>query len=322
MQPHAVGNEGNERKGILEGGPIASSMQKSLEGQMAQRGRPALATPYTFASLAAHVAPYTFASLAAHSGNLEVAYLALEPGNAARHADDLRAFGFTVSVYPSVTAACASLPPDTAILITLQAEGVNVHLAVAQLRLAFPRAGIIVIADALDRLSRVGAMLSGADACVEAMPESLELMAALLASKRRMQAEDVPQKNDAVPHAMAQANRSQSDGTAEAALRPASAIQWHLENNDRILVAPNGARMELNGSERKIMVQFLSSPKDPLTRIGQGASYDPHSGKITRGLDVAISRLRRKAAAHAIHLPIRSIRGQGYVFAGDEAERP
>jgi DNA-binding response OmpR family regulator len=40
--------------------------------------------------------------------------------------------------------------------------------------------------------------------------------------------------------------------------------------------------------------------------------------RVSRNLDVAVSRLRKKAAEHSIRLPIKSIRGVGYVFVAEE----
>lgn len=264
------------------------------------------------------VTSYAFASLAARSDGREVVYLSLSPGNTAQHADELQAFGFEVSVYPSVSAVRSSLSANAAPLIVLQAAPTMIHLAAAQLRLAFCRASIVVIADYPDRLSRVGAMLSGADACVDATPDSLELIAAVLASKRRLQIEGEHPAKSAASRKLAIAEPVDDWEAVKVAHKADSTPQWHLENDGWVLVTPNGMKMELSHSERKMMVQFINQPEEPITRISQGASHDPESGRVTRSLDVAISRLRRKAAAHSIRLPIRSIRGKGYVFvAGD-----
>jgi len=300
MQPRIVGKE---MKRIPEADCFSGSSLRESTGRQG-------------ADQAPLVAPYAFTNSTAHG--MEVIYLALSPGNTARHADDLRAFGFEVAVYPSIAAVCAALPVDASPLIAVQAEASAIHLAVAQLRLAFRHAGIVVIADFPDRLSRVGAMLSGADSCVEAMPDSLELMAALLASKRRLQVEEARPKDDG--GARRDAGRALDGGQAasRAAGEAAPTDRWHLENYGWVLVAPDGTRLELNHSERKIMAQFFNNPQEPLTRLSQGASYDPESGKIARGLDVAISRLRKKAAECAVRLPIRSIRGKGYVFVSND----
>ena len=261
-------------------------------------------------------APYAFTNSTTHG--MEVCYLALDRGNTARHVDDLRAFGFEISIYTSIAALRSSLSADASPLVALQAEAMTVHLAVAQLRLAFQGGGIVVIADFPDRLSRVGAILSGADSCVAAMPESRELMAALLASKRRLQVEDMQRKRD---DTLSRPSCFTDDGARRALHRAGDMDafgRWRLEDHGWVLVAPNGAKLELNHSERKIMAQFFSNPREPLTRLSQGASYDPESGRITRALDVTISRLKKKAAESAMRLPIRSIRGKGYVFVSND----
>ncbi|WP_158310063.1 winged helix-turn-helix domain-containing protein [Bordetella petrii] len=245
--------------------------------------------------------------------DLKVVYLTLSSDSTARHSDDLRAFGFEVSVYSSVAAMRSAISVHAPAIVALEAEPTTVHLAVAQLRLVLRRASIVVVSRFPDRLSRVGAMLSGADACVDAMPDSLELMAALLASKRRLQIEEELQSGVS-SLINASAKPDAPEGKSDVTVEFGPNAQWHLAENGWILVAPNGTRIDLNHSERKIMTWLLSNPKQPLTRVSQGASYDLHNGRITRRLDVAISRLRRKATAHSLRLPIRSIRGEGYVF--------
>ncbi|UYO93360.1 winged helix-turn-helix domain-containing protein [Pollutimonas sp. M17] len=262
--------------------------------------------------------PYAFASLTARSNGMEVVYLAHSPQHIAQYADELRAFGFNVLICSSIAAVRSCLAASAAPLIVLQATPATVHLAVAQLRVAFCRASIVVITDFPDRLSRAGALLSGADACVDAAPDSLELIAALLASLRRLRVEGKHRKVENIFHKEADVDPGERATAYKAVCETNPQGEWSLENDGWILEAPNGARMELNHSERNIMLRFFSHPKEPLTRASQDALYNPEGGRVTRSLDVAISRLRKKAAAHAIRLPIRSIRGEGYVFAAGE----
>lgn len=257
----------------------------------------------------------TAGSPVAKAVDQDVVYLALSHNSTALYADDLTAFGFTVRFFTSIASICATLAPGAAPLIALQATPHTIHLAVAKLRSVFRRAGIVVIADAPDRLTRTDIMLSGADACVESAPGSMELMAAILASRRRMEAERSRPEVQAQP-----AFQAQSD--SRPALTPPAQEellgQWHLVDKGWVLVAPNGARLEMTWSERQIIGHFLKKPDVPLTRESQGAIHDPITGQISRGIDVNISRLKKKAASKGMMLPIRSIRGTGYIFVSND----
>lgn len=259
---------------------------------------------------------HSFMSKTAHFGGREIAYVTQCPGEVPRHAENLQAFGFSVCTYTSVVSACSASTAEYAQLIVLQTESVSLHLAVAQLRSAFCRAAIVVVADYSERLSRVSAMLSGADICVDNTPDSLELAAALLALERRLSIEELRSKND--KNVGAGVNNSVDRVGSES--RPQASGHWHLRSHCWVLVAPNGTAIELSHAERRIMIAFSENPENPVTRTSQDASPEGgENSKVGRGLDVTISRLRRKAAAHDLRLPIRTIWGGGYVFASDEA---
>ena len=88
------------------------------------------------------------------------------------------------------------------------------------------------------------------------------------------------------------------------------------------LVAPDGRSLGLTTAEREFMTALLSAPGYRLTRqelqsrgVGQGDGGA--DGQASRGLDVMVSRLRRKALAAGISLPVRSVRRWGYMFAAE-----
>lgn len=73
--------------------------------------------------------------------------------------------------------------------------------------------------------------------------------------------------------------------------------------------------LPLTEAERCVTGQLLASPGECVSRLtlmqalsGDSAQYDPHR------LDALMSRLRRKAADAGLSLPLRAVRGMGYVF--------
>ncbi|MNT74002.1 hypothetical protein D3C72_2127700 [compost metagenome] len=71
--------------------------------------------------------------------------------------------------------------------------------------------------------------------------------------------------------------------------------------------------MELNQIEREIMRDLLQRSGEPLLRSNYPASGT--SGRISRNVDVAVRRLRAKAAEQlSARIPIKSLRGIGYIF--------
>ena len=122
----------------------------------------------------------------------------------------------------------------------------------------------------------------------------------------------------------AEAEVAEEDLPEEAAAN-SGAGRWALRDLGWTLVAPDGRSFGLTTAEREFMTALLSAPGYRLTRrelqnrgVGQAdADTETHA---SRGLDVMVSRLRRKALAAGISLPVRSVRRWGYMFAA-EAEK-
>jgi len=101
--------------------------------------------------------------------------------------------------------------------------------------------------------------------------------------------------------------------------------RWALRDLGWTLVAPDGRSFGLTTAEREFMTALLSAPGYRLTRRelqsrGVGEAENDSEAQASRGLDVMVSRLRRKALAAGISLPVRSVRRWGYMFAA-EAEK-
>lgn len=96
-------------------------------------------------------------------------------------------------------------------------------------------------------------------------------------------------------------------------------FSWRLATERRALVAPTGLEVRLTGNEY-LVLQKLSSGGEPVARNDLNAviGRDAENPK-DRGVDILISRLRRKCGDAGLDLPIVSVRGRGYVFHGELA---
>lgn len=134
-------------------------------------------------------------------------------------------------------------------------------------------------------------LLSGADAYLT-KPVELELLTATLQSLvRRMEVDP-------------------------ASPRP-STPAWQLEAEGWKLVAPNNNAVDLTHAERCILRRLIHEASEVVARdtlIGcltdDEHAFDPHR------LEMLVYRLRRKVRSETgLELPLRAVRGKGYVFA-------
>ena len=92
---------------------------------------------------------------------------------------------------------------------------------------------------------------------------------------------------------------------------------WTLDLATRNLVSPDGVVVALSGTEFKLLRVFLSHPNRVLERdqlVDLMMSRD--AAPFDRAIDVQVSRLRRRLGEDAREPAIiRTVRGQGYVFA-------
>jgi DNA-binding response OmpR family regulator len=102
----------------------------------------------------------------------------------------------------------------------------------------------------------------------------------------------------------------------------ASVDRWALEADGWRLVAPDGMALSLNAMERALLQRLFATPNMPIGReqliaelVDDTHAFDPHR------LDMLMHRLRRKLAGGGMPgLPLRAVRGSGYVLvAGDAA---
>ena len=104
---------------------------------------------------------------------------------------------------------------------------------------------------------------------------------------------------------------------AEPPRPPAPDECWVLDLRQWRLTAPNGQDIDLSAGELSLLTLMFQAPGRTRPRHDLLAHFGKPSGATEdRSIDVMISRLRRKVEdASSARLPLRSARGEGYVFA-------
>src|SRR5690606_31612663 len=207
-------------------------------------------------------------------------------------------------------------------LVVLAGPLALIDIAAAQLRVMRPTIGIATLAHFPDSDARVRTLLSGADACLDPYVSTLELAAVLQALMRRL-----PEPL----HAMSteQAAALTMPATLAAAGGPPSAESvaapntgsWRLTSKGWALMAPSGQTLSLTTAERSLLLRFAQAPDKRLSRDALSpdsiTGENPDSDRRGRFIDVMISRMRRKAAAQRVRLPVKAVHGWGYMFTAD-----
>ena len=109
---------------------------------------------------------------------------------------------------------------------------------------------------------------------------------------------------------------------------PPTHAGWHLIHGGRSLSCRHGLSVALTPTERIFLARLLDSPDQPIHRVHVsdiGVSHDDDAASAIptqRSVDVMLSRLRRKARDKGLHLPIKAVRGWGYMFATDTTRMP
>lgn len=91
--------------------------------------------------------------------------------------------------------------------------------------------------------------------------------------------------------------------------------EWVFDANAWTLMSPGGEALRLSSAEYDVLSLLITNPGEPVPRDALFAALKrPSSGPEDRAIDILISRLRRKFSDSTFRLPIRSVRGVGYVF--------
>jgi len=156
--------------------------------------------------------------------------------------------------------------------------------------------GIIMLTARGHLEDRVRGLQGGADAYMVKPADLRELAAVLLGVMRRLWL---------------------YAGQLPAATQVNIGAEWTLEARERVLVAPRGAwRLRLTGSEYAFIDYMLRHFGQVVSRADVASAIDPgyRPDYDLHRIDMLVSRLRRKAEAAGIDLPLRAIRGKGYAF--------
>lgn len=181
--------------------------------------------------------------------------------------------------------------PGETLVVEAAAVDAQLHLFLAQLRAEQP-GSIVLVVPALSQEDRLLARLHGADVIVVTTDDARELRAVLGNELRRVQ------RGRATPRA-----GEEND-------------LWSLAPGRWALIAPNGRETRLTRSEHAVLAILIGRAGEiqPRHVLRAAISGDPRRERV---LDAVLSRLRRKVWDCArSELPLRSARGEGYVFAG------
>jgi two-component system OmpR family response regulator len=94
---------------------------------------------------------------------------------------------------------------------------------------------------------------------------------------------------------------------------------WTLDLGSRRLLSPDGGDVDLSTGEYELLLAFITHPRRVLSRdqlldLARGRSAAP----FDRSIDIQVMRLRRKIEADPKEPRlIKTVRGGGYVFAGE-----
>lgn len=203
--------------------------------------------------------------------------------------------GMTVQGVPSAEEmypCLDSFSPDV-IILDINLPGEDGFTTARKLR-QISDAGIVMLTARGSLDDRVQGLTESADIYLTKPVDMRELEAALLAVCRK------------------QRPRSQPDGQS-----------WVFDPGHWTLTSAEGEQCELSASEHTILLKLLEQPGTPVERsILFDALGKPAAGPEDRSLDVLLSRLRRKFTSPTCPLPVKSVRGIGYVFPRPATKTP
>lgn len=167
-------------------------------------------------------------------------------------------------------------------------DGFSAALAVLERRTL----GIVVLTGRTGREDRVRGLSIGVDHYITKPADPEELVLVIRNLHRRLRADN-----------------------AEA---DAAADEWRFERDLWRLTAPGGGVVTLSRTDYHVLAPLIAHPGTPVSRTDLLANREPGTAiDDARGLDLIVFRLRRKVERETgEQLPVLSVRGVGYVFAG------
>lgn len=145
---------------------------------------------------------------------------------------------------------------------------------------------------------RVRGLQGGADAYMVKPADLRELSAVLLGVLRRLYP-------------------AQPQSIEKPSAPPAQRNSWSLNTNERLLVGPDSRHsLRLTQSEYAFMTLVLQRQGMVVSRMeaARAISHNVTPDYDLHRIDMLVSRLRRKAEEAGMELPLRAVRGKGYLF--------
>ncbi|WP_415036479.1 response regulator transcription factor [Azonexus sp.] len=219
-------------------------------------------------------------------------------------AQQMTAAGYGVACFAEIKALYGHLlqaPCDVVLLDVTQLAAEDITV-IPTLRRSVRPVGVIALVAAGDYAQRLQSYSLGSDVCLEKPASAHEIMAIL------------PNLIERLYGAVALAAKAQAAGPLDGPAAPAESA-WVLRNDAWSLVSPEGKAFQLGAKERLFMQQVMRTPDEIVSReaiveilAADAAEWDPQS------MDTMLSRLRRKIDNAGLTLPLRTVRGQGYMF--------
>ncbi|MER1968714.1 hypothetical protein [Castellaniella sp. GW247-6E4] len=215
----------------------------------------------------------------------------------------LRASGFDIRVLlsPEEVAAQASQRVEGVFTpVLLMGLGPQAHAAVGWLRARLPGACLVALARTASEDERLALLEVGVD-WICRPDESANLVAAVLLALWRR-------------------HLGVASGTDPRVHRG-----WILRGYAWTLEGPCGGRVGLTAGERAVMAALFGTPGVPVRRAELNSALEDTPGRRSGAgrprLAVVINRMRAKGRRAGLDIPVRAVRGHGYVF-GPEPDGP
>ena len=217
--------------------------------------------------------------------------------------DDLKAKGFVVTGVPSAESLYRhmSVQPVDVVVLDIGLPGES-GLGVAGHLRQLSSVGIIVLTARGEAKTMARALAEGADLFLS-KPVDFDVLAAGIANQHR---------------------RLHAPALAKAAAAAAPAEAWKLIEGGWTLQTPNGQTLALQEAERAFLQLLFAHPGKPVARetliaalTSQPQEFDPHR------LEVLLHRLRTRLKTRSeLALPVRAVRGSGYLLVVDASAQP
>ncbi|WP_197076520.1 response regulator transcription factor [Luteimonas sp. FCS-9] len=205
----------------------------------------------------------------------------------------LRAAGFEATGMPGALALYRDLVASRydVVLLDVGLPDEDGFAIARHLREAAPTIGLVMLTGYVSNGDRLRGLEAGVDAYLTKPVEASALIATLRNLSRRV--------------ATADGGDGQDDAEG-----------WRLDERGWNILLPDGRAVELTLAEQQVMRRLAGSPGQPVRRedLIAGLADDVHEFDPHR-LEMLVYRLRRKCQdSTGIALPLRSVRGVGYVL--------